>query len=361
MRKVNEDKIKEFLAERYMGSTQGTRNQMWFNLKHVFDNIDKPWDKIDKLTLVDYFNKVYSGDIKSGRGTTTGKYTLEQRKTICKCFFRWCYGIERGDRDPEVIRWIRSNRKSAYAQKSYTDMLTQEEVDLLLQGFYTLKDRCLFSVVFDSGSRIMEILSLKIGDIIIKDGKYNISIRDKICKTKINRVVPLNSSVVVLKQYLAQHPDRSNPNEYLILNRKGKPYKNSICANVTLKRCAKRVGLEKKVHNHLLRHSRFTILAQGGINEETMRKMGGWEPGSPTPSKYMHLCFDDVRNAVDKLEGDLSSTESQVEIGVMKKTNELQKEFDKKLEKMKKELLDEMKIMYTESQKNLKTLKKKKP
>jgi integrase/recombinase XerD len=70
----------------------------------------------------------------------------------------------------------------------------------------------------------------------------------------------------------------------------------------TLKKIAKRAGIQKKIYPHLFRHSRATALANK-LTESQMKEHFGWVQGSDMAATYVHLSGRDVDNAFLKIHG----------------------------------------------------------
>ena len=84
-----------------------------------------------------------------------------------------------------------------------------------------------------------------------------------------------------------------------------------------MKRTAKRAGITKRVHPHLLRHSRIThVLANGFLNEAQAKVYFGLVADSKMLATYSHLLSRDSNDAVLRMYGitpsrDRSESESQ--------------------------------------------------
>lgn len=69
-----------------------------------------------------------------------------------------------------------------------------------------------------------------------------------------------------------------------------------------LKSVAKRAGIKKNIHPHLLRHSRATYLAKH-LTEQQMKSELGWTAGSSMAAIYVHLSGKDRDEAILKMNG----------------------------------------------------------
>jgi len=72
--------------------------------------------------------------------------------------------------------------------------------------------------------------------------------------------------------------------------------------NALLKDAARKAGINKRVHPHLLRHTRTTHLAKV-LTEDQLRVYFGWIPAPEVPARYVHLSGRDVDDALARLYG----------------------------------------------------------
>ena len=99
---------------------------------------------------------------------------------------------------------------------------------------------------------------------------------------------------------LLHTPYRDNPDSYVWINIGLRGYGDPLNYsgyNLLLKRLAKKAGINKRVHPHLFRHSRCTILAQH-LTEAQLEKYAGWVYGSDMSGIYIHLSGRDLDDAI---------------------------------------------------------------
>lgn len=154
------------------------------------------------------------------------------------------------------------------------DWLTPEEVNLILDAVSdtrnSVRDRFFLSLLYESGCRIDEILSLNIGDLVPKsNGEVDVHF---LGKGKKPRTIPLssllwNQAQLYLEQY---HPERASDNLLFYVKRKGRIEKmSSDNAQRILTYCEKRVREQvpdlPHLHPHLFRRSRAMHLLDEGV------------------------------------------------------------------------------------------------
>lgn len=198
---------------------------------------------------------------------------------------------------PPTVSWVNSHlRKRDRVMIRRADLLTPEEIDVLLRTCDNDRDRAFISFLWEGGPRVGEIGNLKLKDVQRVSYGYTVTITGKTG----TRSPLLISSAPYLSRWLALHPKRDDPEAPVWLHHLGtKPLGyNAIC--VMLARLFKRCGINKPSHPHIFRHSRVTyVLANAIMNEQQSKLYFGWSPDSDMPgSTYAHLIDSDVNNAI---------------------------------------------------------------
>ena len=180
-------------------------------------------------------------------------------------------------------------------------VLTVEEVEALLekpdlktpQG---IRDRAILEIMYGSGLRVSELVSLELKDIRLNQGFL-------ICKGKGNkeRIVPLNrSSIRWLKAYLSEvRPswDRfSSP--VLFLTRRGRAFTRQGIWKI-LKTYGQAAGLRDRIHPHVLRHSFATHLLERGADLRAVQMLLGHSQITTTQI-YTHVSRERLKQIYDR-------------------------------------------------------------
>jgi len=151
--------------------------------------------------------------------------------------------------------------------------------DIVLVGLY-------------SGMRVTEIFDLPKDDIDFKNRMIHV----KHTKNWEVRDIPMNELLTkVLKEAIDKSPKDS---PYVFPNPKtGKPY-TSI--KTSFKKAVKKIGLQG-FRFHDLRHSWCSRMCELGVDEATIRELGGWKTKNMI-DRYAHPSMNHKREAVEKLE-----------------------------------------------------------
>jgi len=174
------------------------------------------------------------------------------------------------------------------------DLPTDEEVQKILSVCAdSSRDKAMISVHAEAGTRIGELLGMKIKNFTIDKNGGMIKVDGK---TGV-RPIRIVKSVPYLTRWLNDHPnkdDHESPLWIYIRNSDsfGKPM-NYAGFNAILKKRVRQAGITKRISSHLFRHKEITDLANK-LTESESRMRHGWEKTSLMPSKYTHLNQDDL-------------------------------------------------------------------
>ncbi len=225
------------------------------------------------------------------------EWTKHDYKVILKKFYKWLNGDEEY---PEKVRWMKTTFKKKN-QKLPEDLLTNEEVEKMINAAGNLRDKALISLLYESGCRIGEILTMRIKHATFDEYGAKILVNGKTGM----RLIRVISSVPYLASWLDIHPLRDNPDApvWVAIGTRNRneliKYPN---VRIMLASLAKKIGLKKKVNPHIFRHSCATYLANH-FTEAQMNQYFGWIQGSEMPSTYVHMSGRDIDGAVLKLHG----------------------------------------------------------
>lgn len=227
--------------------------------------------------------------------TSYAEHTKRDLKIILKKFYRWLRGTEEY---PPEVRWIKTNIKRN-KNKLPEDMLTEDEIEKLINAAEHPRDRALVAVLYESGCRIGELASLKLKNINFDEYGAQLLVNGKTGARRI-RII---SSVPYLSEWINRHPLKNDPEAPIWINRinENKAIEYAAIKNILL--CLKKkAGIKKKVNPHNFRHSRASYLANH-LTEAQMNQYFGWVQGSNMPAIYIHISGRDVDPAILRLYG----------------------------------------------------------
>ena len=213
---------------------------------------------------------------------------------------------------PDSVKHVKAKRVRSEDEVK-NKILTEQEVQSLIVSATNPRDKALVAVCFEGGFRLGELLSLTVGACERASYGYDVTVTGKTG----TRRMPLVTMAPLLEMWLYCHPAKNDQQAPLWLRMKG-AFKgiSKTQAHNTIKALAKKAGLKRNVHWHMLRHTQATLYARGNVNEQQMRMIFGWTRNSNMPSVYTHLSARDYQDTVLRLRG-VDKVEHKVKPSVM--------------------------------------------
>lgn len=179
-------------------------------------------------------------------------------------------------------------------KKQLPKFLSQEEVKMLLDCPKNLKHQVIISILYGCGLRISELLNLKWADI----DRHEMVIYIRNGKGGVDRSVMLAPSLLEL---LEKYYRWGKPKVYVLNGQGNKLQYSDRSINQLLKYWAKRAGIKKNVHAHLLRHSFATHLLDAGTDVVLIQKLLGHK-NSKTTEIYAQVSNRHIKRVRSPLE-----------------------------------------------------------
>lgn len=222
-------------------------------------------------------------------------------KVALKKFYQWLHGYEWDSKEyPSMVRWIKTTVRNC-KKKLPEEILSEEEVWRMVKAAKSLRDKAFIAVLYESGCRIGEMLSLKLKNVIFDEYGAVIIVHGKTGYRRVRLV----ASVPHLAAWVSYHPRQDEPEAPLWVSigtmNHGKRLDYSAARKI-LRDTARRAGVRKRVNPHALRHARATHLASK-LTEAQMCEFFGWTQGSDMPATYVHLSGRDVDKAILSIYG----------------------------------------------------------
>lgn len=164
------------------------------------------------------------------------------------------------------------------------EVLTISEMEKLIEvtekeEFETLRDRAIVEVLYGSGLRVSELVTLDIKD--VGDDKIRV-----FGKGKKERVVPVgNKALKAIDHYL--HFRTNHLESALFINSRGKRL-DRVSVWRMIKKRALRAGVTKNISPHTFRHSFATHLLENGADLRVIQEMLG-HATIATTDRYTHI------------------------------------------------------------------------
>ena len=224
--------------------------------------------------------------------------TMESYKLALRSFYKWL--LENDRHVPECVEWIKIGKKDRYQKPK--NLITPEEVAKIIDFSRNARDRAMFQLLYDSGIRMGELLTLRVRDL---EWKPDYGLVAKVSgKTGYRDVIVVGDSVVLLRKWLDNHPLPNRPDAFVFTRLNEKDIKRPMIHNDVyraLNDATDRAGI-RRVNPHLFRHTRATLLASD-VAEAPLEKQMGWVHGSDMTRVYVHLSRRDQEDAILKAYG----------------------------------------------------------
>lgn len=301
--KAEKAKIIEFLTHIQNREELSERRLYWYSEKLrtiariLGDRFLEPTDKDIEQVLGELKNR-------TARGDRLSEWTIEGYKITLRKYYRWA-----GKK--ESVDWIKRNNNPNYKKKpDFT--ISQEEVDILISACDNARDKAIFSLLYDTGIRLGEMLSLRIKDLTFDDYGMRLLVTGK---TGSRIVRAIGDSVGYTRSWLNVHPDQFNEDAWLFCgighDMRGKVkigeamnYSQIYMAFKKIKNRAINMGFPrgKRINPHKFRHNRASQLAPK-ISESILERQMGWIPSSRMTRIYVHLNDEETDYAILEAQG----------------------------------------------------------
>jgi integrase/recombinase XerD len=174
--------------------------------------------------------------------------------------------------------------------KLLPNVLSKEEVKLILSAPRNIKHRAMLSLIYSCGLRRGELLNLKLTDI---DSKRNLVIV-RMAKGRKDRIVPLSQKVLIL---LREYFIAFKPNYWLFEGQDKKSKYDERSLQQVLKQSLEKANITKPATLHWLRHSYATHLLENGTDLRYIQEILG-HSRSTTTEIYTHVSNKALQNII---------------------------------------------------------------
>ncbi len=270
------------------GLSKGRLLKYLYVLFRVATFLNKPLTKATKEDIANFIRKLESKNYS--------EWTKHDYKVVLKIFYRW---LRKTDEYPEEVKWIKTSVRNSHLLPE--EVLTETEVKTMAECATNLRDKAFILVLYESGCRIGELLTLRIKNVHFDDYGAILLVTGKTG----DRRVRIIAATPRLSSWIENHPLKDDPDAPLWVcfsTNNLHNYFSYPAAKKMLKDTAKKAGIKKRIYPHLFRHSRATFLANH-LTEAQLKQVFGWVQDSKMASTYVHLSGRDVDNALLQLQG----------------------------------------------------------
>ena len=246
------------------------------------------WKRVDRDAVSDYVLELY----QRGYADTTRARKVASMRSL------FAFLVDEGMMDADPAE----NLVSPRVGRSLPEALTPEEMERLLDAPSgdspeAWRDRAMLELLYATGIRVSELVSLELGDIDLEQGFVR-------CfgKGSKERLIPVHQAAVEsIRSYLAHGRGglaKAVSGQAAFLNRKGSRLTRQGFWLI-LKALAGRAGIDRNISPHSLRHSFATHLLHGGAPLRNVQELLG-HASITTTQVYTHLTSEHVRSEYAK-------------------------------------------------------------
>jgi len=292
MSSENKKQAKDFKRKAYAGGLMGKHRIMKYRsfLRNFDEILGKPFNEASREDLEEVVT--YVKDRDDWKPSTKADFLK-----MLKRYYKVAEGMEDEDTHPEIVKWIKV-KKPKLPPINFDDVPTWEEIMGMARLTLNTRDRALVKSLWESGSRIGEHLSLRIGD--IEEGKEGVYLNIQKSKTEPRKVF-IRLSAGDLTEWRESHPLKHDKEAPLFSRFKdpGQVLSHQYVYKM-LNRVREKAGVEKRIYPHMLRHGSATYFCDW-LTDSDMDSKYGWTGDSR--KRYQHKNPKSVEAKILKMAG----------------------------------------------------------
>jgi integrase/recombinase XerC len=184
-------------------------------------------------------------------------------------------------------------------ERRLPSFLTRNETDRLFDGesdgeSSSLRDRAILELLYGTGIRLSELVSLSVGDVDTAGGLMRVS-----GKGRKQRVVPLGRAAArAVDRYLSCAKQERGANDPLLLNARGGRLSGRSVQRIVARRL-RQVSEARRLSPHVLRHTFATHMLNAGADLRAVQELLGHASLSSTQI-YTHVTTDRLKDVYRK-------------------------------------------------------------
>lgn len=254
-------------------------------LAHLYGTGIERWRDLRESHLRDWIASAHRNGL-SGRSLARGL-------AAARGLFAWL--MRQGEMKNDPARGLRPPKSgkrlpSALDTDAVAHLLNIEGDDPLAR-----RDRAMLELLYSSGLRLAELAGLRLGDLDLDEGL--VTVTGKGART---RVVPVGRHArAALREWLSTRAELAAEDELSVfVGRTGRPL-TPRAIQLRVAHWARRLGLGRHVHPHMLRHSFASHLLESSGNLRAVQELLG-HANLSTTQIYTHLDFQHLAEVYDR-------------------------------------------------------------
>ncbi len=255
------------------------------DLEEFVSFIDKNPEGIGNLDIRAFLASLYQRGLK--------KTSISRKLAAIRSFFKYLHREGIVGKNPAKL--VSSPRLPKILPRflSIDDVFSLMDVP---QGetFRATRDKAILELLYSSGLRVSELVSLDMADLDIKEGLIRVK-----GKGKKERIVPVGSKAMdAIKNYLPERITKKRRSSAIFLNNSGGRLTERSIRRILLT-YSRILNLKGNLSPHTLRHTFATHMLHGGADLRSIQELLGHSSLSTT-QKYTHVDITHLTEVYDR-------------------------------------------------------------
>jgi len=247
--------------------------------------------KLDEWTALDTRNaRVFPASLhQSGLSSAS----IQRALSAARSFYRYLL------REKKVKLNPFDGVSAPKSKRHLPNTLTAEQITHLVSDKEStniaIRDRAIMELFYSSGLRLSELVKLDLGDIDFNDATVRVT-----GKGEKVRIVPVGRfAIEAINKWLESRPAMAAQDETAIFTSQRGKRLSTRSVQQRINYWAKRLGLDVRVHPHMLRHSFASHILQSSSDLRAVQELLGHSDISTTQI-YTHLDFQHLAKVYDE-------------------------------------------------------------
>ncbi len=177
--------------------------------------------------------------------------TVAGYQIAMKRFYKWLSGNRSY---PGCVSWMKIGHPRPASEVKPENIVTREELERMVHNCVNHRDKAIISVLYDSGVRLGELLSIRIRDVKFDESGALLLVSGK---TGVRQVRIIGDSIDYLRSWLEIHPQTDDFDAPVFCRIERPPYRKMEPGDIytVFRKVLRRSGITRRIYPHLMRHT----------------------------------------------------------------------------------------------------------
>jgi len=157
----NKEAISKFQENCFIeGISVGRITRYLYDLRHISKWLGKEFENATKEDIRSLIGRIEKETFKkNGQDIPYQESTKRDFRITIKKFYKW---LRESEDYPEEVKWIKSTGRKCERIKLPEEMLSEEDIENLINAAENPRDKAFIAILYESGCRIGEMLFLRL-------------------------------------------------------------------------------------------------------------------------------------------------------------------------------------------------------